>query len=78
VAGLELVVTYGQDDNIAVTLHGAPLTKGRWWIEGDHYCQDLGAEYGGPQCGTIVVNGNEVSSFDLDGYLSMRFEFRQP
>jgi CubicO group peptidase (beta-lactamase class C family) len=78
VCGLELVVTYGQDDSLAVTLNGAPLTEGRWWLEGDHYCEDLGPEYGGRQCSQVVLNGKQISWFDLDGYVSMRLEYRQP
>jgi CubicO group peptidase (beta-lactamase class C family) len=77
-SGVELIVTYGPDQTLSVSLNGAPLVEGRWWVEGDHYCHDLGPEYGGRQCGQLVLDGNQLRWFDLDGYLSMTFEYGQP
>jgi CubicO group peptidase (beta-lactamase class C family) len=76
--GAEIIVTYGPDQAVSVSLNGAPLAEGRWWVEGDHYCHDLGPEHGGRQCGQIVLNGNQLTWFDMDGYLSMTFEYGQP
>jgi CubicO group peptidase (beta-lactamase class C family) len=76
--GGEIIVTYGPEQTVSVSLNGAPLTDGRWWAEGDNYCHDLGPDYGGRQCAQVVLNGNKMSWFDLDGYVSMRFEYRQP
>jgi hypothetical protein len=72
------MATYGPDQTLSVSLNGAPLVEGRWWAEGDHYCHDLGPDYGGRQCGQLVLNGNQLRWFDLDGYLSMTFEYGQP
>jgi CubicO group peptidase (beta-lactamase class C family) len=77
-SGEDIVATYGPDQTLSVSLNGAPLVEGRWWVEGDHYCHDLGPEYGGRQCSQVVLNGNRLMWFDLDGYLSMTFEYRQP
>jgi CubicO group peptidase (beta-lactamase class C family) len=77
-SGAEISVTYGPDRALSVSLNGEPLAEGRWWAEGDHYCHDLGPEYGGRQCGQLVLNDNQLKWFDLDGYLSMTFEVGQP
>jgi CubicO group peptidase (beta-lactamase class C family) len=76
--GAEIIATYGPDQTVSVSLNGAPLTEGRWWTQGDLYCQDLGPEFGGRQCGQFVLNGNQLTWFDLDGYPSMAFEVGQP
>jgi CubicO group peptidase (beta-lactamase class C family) len=76
--GAEIIVTYGPDQAVSVSLDGALLTEGRWWVEGDNYCHDLGSEYGGRQCAQVVLNGNQLTWFDLDGYASMTFEYGQP
>jgi CubicO group peptidase (beta-lactamase class C family) len=72
----EQVVTFGPDQTLAVSLNGAPLAKGRWWVEGDSCCYDLGAEYGGRQCSQLVLNGNQLTFFDLNGYAMMRAELQ--
>jgi hypothetical protein len=77
-SGAEVIVSYGPDLTVAVTLNGEPLTEGRWWAAGDLYCHDLGPEHGGRQCGQLVLNGNQLGWFDLDGYLFMTFEYEQP
>jgi hypothetical protein len=76
--GAEIIVTYGPGQTVSVFLNGTPLVQGRWWVEGDHYCHDLGPEHGGRQCGQIVLSGNQLTWFDMDGYLSMTFEYGQP
>jgi CubicO group peptidase (beta-lactamase class C family) len=76
--GAEQVVTFGPDQTLAVSLNGAPLAKGRWWVEGDSCCYDLGAEYGGRRCSRLVLNGNQLTFFDLDGYATMRAEVTRP
>jgi hypothetical protein len=77
-SGAEIVVTYGPDQTVSVSLNGAPLAEGRWWTAGDLYCHDLGPENGGRQCGQLVLNGSQLAWFDLDGYQALTFEYRQP
>lgn len=73
-AGAEITVTHGPDQTVSVSLNGAPLVAGRWWIEGDNYCRDLGPEYGGRQCAQLVLDGNRLKYFDMDGYLANTFQ----
>jgi CubicO group peptidase (beta-lactamase class C family) len=77
-SGAEIIATYGPDQTVAISLNGAPLTEGRWWAEGDHYCHELGPELGGRQCGQFVLDGNQLTWFDLAGYAFMAFEYEQP
>jgi len=76
--GAEIVLTYGPDQAVSVSLNGAPLVEGRWWVDGDRYCHDLGPEYGGRQCGHMVLDGNQIMLFDLDGYAVLQLEVGQP
>lgn len=76
--GAEITLTYGPGQTMSVFLNGAEFAKGCWWVEGDTYCQDLGPENGGPQCGYVVQNGRKIMWFDMEGYLSDTFEYQQP
>lgn len=72
--GIE-ITTYHTDHSISVQLEGMNVTQGRWWVEGDNYCHDLGPDYGGRQCFQILQHGNELTLFDLDGYATMTFQY---
>jgi hypothetical protein len=77
-SGAQITLTYGPNQTVSGSLNGTPLVKlGRWWVEGDHYCHDLGPEYGGRQCYQLVLNGNQMTWFDLDGYANLTVEYRQ-
>jgi CubicO group peptidase (beta-lactamase class C family) len=71
---MEISVAFGPDQTVSVSADGAVLVETRWWLEGDNYCRDLGPELGGRQCFQVLQNGDQVALFDLDGYVSMRFE----
>ena len=77
-SGVEITLTYGPDQAVSLFANGAEVAKGRWWAEGDKYCQDLGPGNGGRQCGYVVQNGQKIMWFDMDGYLSITLEQRQP
>ena len=70
----EISATFRSDQTVSVSANGAVLVETRWWLEGDNYCHDLGPESGGRQCFQVVQNGDQLAFFDLDGYVSMRFE----
>jgi len=74
---LEILVTFGPGQTVSVSAYGAVLVETRWWLDGDNYCHDLGSELGGPQCFQLLQNGDQLVFFDLDGYVSMRFEYVQ-
>jgi CubicO group peptidase (beta-lactamase class C family) len=76
-SGAEVLFTYGPDQIVSVSLNGAPLSEGRWWAAGDLYCHDLGPEFGGRQCGQFLLNGNQLTWFDLEGYAFVTFEYEQ-
>lgn len=65
----------GRTGPLTVLLNGKPLVTGRWWIEGDNLCTEKG---GGSKCSQVVLNGNQLTFFDLDGYATMRAEYRAP
>jgi CubicO group peptidase (beta-lactamase class C family) len=70
----EISVTFGPDQTVSFSARGAVLGETRWWLDGDNYCHDLGPQSGGRQCFQVLQNGNQLAFFDLDGYVSMRFE----
>ncbi len=76
--GMQISVAFGPEQSMTVSLYGAQVVQGRWWAEGELFCQDLGPEYGGRQCGYVVRNGNQVRWFSLDGYAESVFEVVQP
>jgi CubicO group peptidase (beta-lactamase class C family) len=76
--GGEQVVTFGPNQTLAVSLNGVPLVQGRWWVEGDFCCFDPGADYGGRKCSQLVLNGDRLTFFDLEGYATMRAEVTRP
>jgi CubicO group peptidase (beta-lactamase class C family) len=73
----EIIVTFGLGQTVSVSAYGAVLVETRWWLDGDNYCHDLGPESGGRQCFQLVRNDNQLTFFDLDGYVSMRFDCAQ-
>jgi len=73
----EIIVTFGPGQSVSVSAYGAVLVETRWWLDGDNYCHDLGPEFGGRQCFQLVRNDNQLTFFDLDGYVSMRFDCAQ-
>jgi len=70
----EITVIPGPGQTFSLTAYDQVLGEGRWWLDGDNYCHDLGPEVGGPQCFQVLLNGDQLAFFDLDGYVSMRFE----
>jgi CubicO group peptidase (beta-lactamase class C family) len=70
----EISVNFGPGKTVSVSAYGAVLVETRWWLDGDNYCHDLGPEFGGRQCFQVLQNGDQLAFFDLDGYVSMRFE----
>jgi CubicO group peptidase (beta-lactamase class C family) len=73
----EITVIPGPGQTFSLAAYGQVLGEGRWWLDGDNYCHDLGPEVGGPQCFQVLLNGDQLAFFDLDGYVSMRFECSQ-
>jgi len=76
--GVEITVTYSAEQSVSVWVEGVGGVEGHWWVEGDNYCHDLGAEYGGRQCYQVVQNRNKLRWFDLNGYATLTFEYSQP
>jgi CubicO group peptidase (beta-lactamase class C family) len=76
-SGAEIAIIYGPEQTLAISLNGTVLAETRWWMEGDHYCHDLGPDYNGRQCYQLLQNDNRITFFDLDGYVSMTFEYQQ-
>jgi CubicO group peptidase (beta-lactamase class C family) len=71
----EITVTSGPGQTLSFSANGEVLVgEVRWWLDGDNYCHDLGPEHGGRQCFQVLQNGGQLAFFDLDGYVSMRFE----
>jgi CubicO group peptidase (beta-lactamase class C family) len=73
--GVTQEVTGGPDGTLTVSLNGKPLVTGRWWIEGDNLRTEIGGE---SNCSQVVLNGSELTLFDLDGYATMHAQYRAP
>lgn len=76
--GTEIIATYRADQTFSVWLEGVGNIEGRWWVEGDNYCHDLGAKYGGRQCFQVLQDGNELRLFDLDGQAVDTLQYDRP
>ncbi len=74
----KFTLTFDPDHTLSLSEDDALLSKARWWMEGDHYCHDLGSETGGRQCFQVLQNGNELRLFGLDGYAALTFQVDQP
>jgi CubicO group peptidase (beta-lactamase class C family) len=70
----KFTLTLDSDQTLSLFENDTLLVKGRWWMEGDHYCQDLGLGFGGKQCFQVLQNGNRIILFDLDGYAALQLE----
>jgi len=72
----EIVVSFSEDGTITVSVAGALIDTGKWWTEDDQLCsQFTNPDLGGGGCGHVVLDGTTMKLFDLDGTLSMRFEY---
>jgi len=72
--GSEFTLTFAPDQTLSFLENDTLLIKARWWMEGDHYCQDLGDGLGGKQCFQVLQNGNRIMLFDLEGYAVLQYE----
>jgi hypothetical protein len=77
VSGSEVTVTFGPDKTLSLSVNGTLLAKGTWWLDGDNYCHDLGADFGGSECFQVIQNGSRILLFDLDGYAVLQLEVVQ-
>lgn len=71
-------LTFDPDQTLSIFESDALLGKGRWWMESDHYCQDLGDGLGGKQCFQVLQNGNRLMLFDLERYATLQYEKLAP
>jgi CubicO group peptidase (beta-lactamase class C family) len=72
----EIVVSFAEDGTMLVSVAGALIDTGKWWVEDDKLCYqftDPGLEEGG--CGHVVLDGTTIKLFDLDGTLEMKLEY---
>ena len=76
-ASTETTITFGPEQAVSISENGTLLAKGRWWIDGDNYCHDLGIGYGGRQCFQVLQNGSQILLFDLNGYAVLQLEVAQ-
>jgi CubicO group peptidase (beta-lactamase class C family) len=71
----ELVVSNSEDGSMSVAVAGALIDTGKWWTEGDKLC----VQFTNPDleggCTFVVLDGTTIKLFDLDGTLSMKFEY---
>jgi CubicO group peptidase (beta-lactamase class C family) len=67
-------LTFDPDQTLSLFENDALLIKARWWMEGDHYCHDLGAGYGGRRCFQVLQNENRFILFDLNGYAALQLQ----
>ena len=72
--GSEFTLQIDPDHTLSLFENDTLLVKGRWWMEGDHYCQNLGDGLGGKQCFQVLQNGNRIMLFDLEGYAGLQYE----
>jgi hypothetical protein len=72
----EIVVSFSEDGTMTVSMAGALIDTGKWWTEDDQLCsQFTNPDLGGGGCGHVVLDGTTMKLFDLDGTLSMKFEY---
>ena len=74
IVGSEFTLQIDPDHTLSLFENDTLLVKGRWWMEGDHYCQNLGDGLGGKQCFQVLQNGNRIMLFDLEGYAGLQYE----
>jgi len=74
VSGSEVTVTFGPDKTLSLSVNGTLLAKGTWWLDGDNYCHDLGADFGESECFQVIQNGSRILLFDLDGHAALQLE----
>lgn len=70
----EYTLQIDPDHTLSLFQNDTLLVKGRWAIEGDQYCQDLGPGLDGRQCYQVLQNGNRIMLFDQEGYAVLQFE----
>jgi CubicO group peptidase (beta-lactamase class C family) len=71
----ELVVSFGEDGTMTVSVAGALIDTGTWWAEGNKLCiQFTNPDLGGSACYSVVLDGTTIKLFDLHGGLEMKFE----
>lgn len=66
---MQIKLSFDLAQGVTLELVGLQRVAGTWWTDGEHYCQDLGKEYGRPECCTLVVDDSSVRQFDLQGFL---------
>jgi CubicO group peptidase (beta-lactamase class C family) len=70
-----VVAAFSGDGTVSLSLDGMPIDTGRWWTEGDKYCQELSPDLGGETCNYVVLDSTTIKFFDLDGTLESTFEY---
>lgn len=75
--GVQVTLRYKPDQTVTMIWGGEILAEGFWWMEADLYCHNFGAAYGRSQCGMVLLNGNRLTWFDLEGFASMQFDFME-
>jgi CubicO group peptidase (beta-lactamase class C family) len=72
----ELVVYFSEDGTVTVSVAGALIDTGKWWVEGDKLCiQFTNPDMEGTGCDHVVLDGTTIKLFDLDGILKMKLEY---
>ncbi len=70
---LQTEVINDPDGTLSILFDGKIVYTGRWWVDGDRYCADVpdADDIGG--CFDVMMDGNLLRLFELDGTLSIVF-----
>ena len=77
IGGMEVLLAYDRADTVTTYLNGTPVAEGRWWLEGDYLCQGADPRGDTAECAQLLLNGSQLTEFDLDGYAEWTFEYSQ-
>jgi hypothetical protein len=72
----EIVASFAEDGTLPLSVGGSLIDNGKWWVEDDKLCsQFTNPDLEGTDCGHVVLDGTTMKLFDLEGTLSMKFEY---
>jgi CubicO group peptidase (beta-lactamase class C family) len=72
-----VVAAFEEDGTLPLSLAGTLVDTGEWWIEEDMLCVEFTHPDVGGGCNYVVLDGETLTLFDLDGTLEMKFEYHR-